>query len=122
VRAGHTATLLASGKVLIAGGGGFAALASTELYDPTTGGFTTVGNILTDREQHTATLLVTGEVLIAGGWNGHAADAADDPPCYFLRMRRCDLPDRTARHSRELAADHGCSVDSGYLQTSAPSH
>jgi hypothetical protein len=36
--------------------------------------------MLTDRAQHTASLLLNGEVLIAGGWNGHAADAADDPP------------------------------------------
>ena len=79
-RASHTATLLATGKVLITGGGGFAALASAELYDPATGGFTSVGSMITDREEHTATLLATGEVLIAGGWNGHAADSPDDPP------------------------------------------
>jgi len=81
----HTATLMNDGKVLIAGGtraggGGGAAIASAELYDPTSGTFTTTGGMYTDRAQHTATLLTSGEVLVAGGWNGHAADAADDPP------------------------------------------
>jgi hypothetical protein len=81
----HAATLLSDGRVLVTGGtidnvGGGVATATSEVYDPSTGAFTTVGNMITDRAQHSATLLADGQVLVVGGWNGHAADAADDPP------------------------------------------
>jgi hypothetical protein len=71
-RAGHTATLLQSGKVLLAGGEygtetGGVYLASAELYDPTAGTFAVTGSMTMTRVVHTATLLPNGEVLIAGG-------------------------------------------------------
>jgi hypothetical protein len=66
-RYGHTATLLLSGKVLIAGGSGGAVsdLVSCELYDPTSGIFMPTGN-LQYGGGNTATLLPTGQVLIVG--------------------------------------------------------
>jgi hypothetical protein len=66
----HTATLLANGKVLIAGGykfGTVAAMATNELYDPATGTFSATGSLSVARYNHTATLLANGKVLVAGG-------------------------------------------------------
>ncbi len=78
-RAVHTATLLANGKVLIAGGfdehGNY--LSSAEIYDPQTRSFTTTGSMSVARCCHTATLLPDGKVLIAGGFNGNYLDGAE---------------------------------------------
>jgi hypothetical protein len=68
-RAGQTATLLANGEVLIAGGTGNSSnsLASTELYNPTTGMFSAGPNMSTARMNFSATLLANGNVMLAGG-------------------------------------------------------
>jgi hypothetical protein len=70
-RALHTATLLGSGQVLIAGGEGVGSEpAQAELYSTITNSFSTSGSLNTPRDQHTATLLNDGTVLIAGGEAG----------------------------------------------------
>ena len=72
-RAGHTATRLSDGTVLIVDGGQLdiddllVSIPSAEVFDPSQGKFSAVGNPCIAREFHTATLLKNGKVLIAGG-------------------------------------------------------
>jgi Galactose oxidase, central domain len=68
-RLAHTATLLADGRVLVAGGQDFKrVLSSAEIYDPQTARWTTTGAMHTARYLHTSTLLADGTVLVAGGF------------------------------------------------------
>jgi hypothetical protein len=73
----HTATLLPSGMVLVAGGKdtSMSALSSAELFDPATGNFNDAADMTVSRESHTANLLKTGAVLVTGGLNTTAGFA-----------------------------------------------
>jgi N-acetylneuraminic acid mutarotase len=66
-----TATLLASGKVLVAGGATSAsdALNSTEIYDPTAKTWTLGTKMITARSDYASIMLGTGKVLFMGGEN-----------------------------------------------------
>jgi hypothetical protein len=79
-RTAATAVLLADGRVLVIGGygcppkstlctpadtaSGAIALASAELYDPSTGQFTTTGSMATPRQDANAMLMPDGRVLV----------------------------------------------------------
>jgi sugar lactone lactonase YvrE len=71
----HTATLLESGLVLVAGGGN-AGLSSAELYNPAAGTFTLTGSMNVKRRFGAATLLPSGLVLIVGGSNNSIGGSA----------------------------------------------
>jgi len=67
IRAFQTATLLPDGRVLVAGGQNYGSyFASSEVYDPATGVWSTTGSMNTARSLHTATLLPDGRVLVVG--------------------------------------------------------
>lgn len=69
-RMSHTATTLASGKVLVLGGYSSvqnAALASAEIYDPASGSWSAAAPMPQARLVHTATRLPSGKVLVVGG-------------------------------------------------------
>lgn len=81
-RALITATLLTNEKVLVAGGCSDLAsfchdgIASAELYDPSTGIWTSTGSMMIPRVSHTSTLLPSGQVLVAGGENTTGATSS----------------------------------------------
>lgn len=77
-RAGHTATLMQDGRVLVTGGeitgssviktpSFHKILKSAEIYDPSTNKFTKTGDMTSPRTRHAAVLLKDGRVLITGG-------------------------------------------------------
>jgi hypothetical protein len=70
-RSNHTATLLASGDVLVAGGIGSAgaAISEAEIYRGASSDFALVSAMGISRAYHTATMLQNGKVLVAGGYD-----------------------------------------------------
>jgi N-acetylneuraminic acid mutarotase len=75
----QTATLLPNGEVLVVGGVGSKPyippityqLGSAELYNPSTGVWTTTGSLTTQRQQGTMNLLPDGNVVVFGGYDGN---------------------------------------------------
>ncbi|WP_165956411.1 Kelch repeat-containing protein [Kribbella antibiotica] len=91
-RLGHTATLLADGRVLVAGGGRVRGtdsgrtLATAELYDPATGLWTATETMTDARVDSQSVLLPDGRVLLVGGTveTGHGT---------FAHLAFCELFD-----------------------------
>ena len=104
-RSSHTATLLADGTVLIAGGfnldGG--PINRAELYDPVKGTFAPTGDMTTSRGAHSATLLLDGKVLVAGGFRVLTAEVYDPKPRSFSPTGNLALA--RADHSATLLSD-----------------
>ncbi len=68
---GHTATVLPSGEVLVAGGEGQnGVVAATELYSAASRSWTVAGSLAVARAAHDALLFGSGKVLVAGGCLG----------------------------------------------------
>jgi hypothetical protein len=63
----HTATLLADGRVLVAGGYGGQGWASAEVFDPARGTWSSTGPMVAARDLHAAVRLRDGRVLLSGG-------------------------------------------------------
>ncbi len=106
-RAGHTATLLANGDVLITGGiDEQGPVATAELYRAATGDFVTAGSMQITRERHSATLLQNGRVLITGGTLVRPSEQAElyDPQTNSFRQIS-PMNTRRAAHTSTLLPD-----------------
>lgn len=81
-RAGHQATLLADGRVLVTGGCARPGCAdvqrTTERYDAGAHRFTRTADMGEARVSHTATALGDGRILVTGGWTGSLATASTE--------------------------------------------
>jgi len=73
----HTATLLANGQVLVAGG--FDAGTSAELYNPATGKWAATGSMSVSRGGQAALLLSSGKVLVLFGNSSVTSTELYDP-------------------------------------------
>jgi Tol biopolymer transport system component len=121
-RQNHRATLLQNGKVLVAGGdtGLYAsdAIASAELYDPTSNTWSSAGSMNATRSQHTATLLTDGKVLVAAGLGTGRASSELYDPATNAWSYTAGLGDDRSMHSATLLANGRVLVAGGEGQKS----
>jgi hypothetical protein len=77
-RAGHSATLLSDGTVLVAGGEDSSgnSLSSAELYDPLGNSWSDAGSMASARYNHSALLLPNNMVLVTGGTNNSSVSVS----------------------------------------------
>ena len=113
-RLGHTGTLLADGRVLVAGGrrhGGpdSEMFIDSELYDPLTATWADSGDMTLARSGHTATLLPDGRVLVAGGDDGPGETATAEIWSSVSDLR----PTGSPAGSDLRTATSGCSSSPG---------
>lgn len=128
-RGAHSATLLRDGRVVVAGGGPFLvepmqtarpdAVASVEVYDPSTDTWSPTRILNTARSRHTATLLdgppcraqsppaYCGGVLVAGGGG---STPNPDPFALATPLASTELyrPSAPPARRREIRRDGGC--------------
>ena len=106
-RAGHTATLLPSGKVLIAGGqNDQGALATAELYYPQTNWFALCGSMTGPRVGHTSDAADKrqGATVVGGGLQPTSSRLGDSP----TQLRRWQQQNCMTRIPTRLPVQEVC--------------
>jgi hypothetical protein len=118
-RQAHTATLLANGKVLVAGGldNIGSESASAELFDPAGGTFASTGSMQTPRQAHTATLLNNGKVLVTGGGIAPTATAELFDPTTGMFATTGTMHTARSSHTATLLNDGKVLITGGGTNT-----
>jgi N-acetylneuraminic acid mutarotase len=119
-RTNGTATLLAHGDILVAGGG----TRTADLYDPSNGTFTPTGSMSVARTNATATLLPSGDVLVVGGTDNSGSQEASaelyDPatgaftPTGSMHTARSGHIATLLADGKVLVAGGGCNPGGGH--------
>jgi N-acetylneuraminic acid mutarotase len=133
-RLGHTLTVLANGRVMAAGGSALESdevagggqtirtVATTEIFDPTTGTWSPAAEMATPRFEHTATLLGDGRVFMVGGLGPAGEGAEQDLPLRSTEfydpaadafVRSTDLAEGRANHAAALLNENAVIVSGG---------
>ena len=124
----HTATVLADGNVLIAGGYNYNNNMSNvsftaELYNPLTRSWAMVNSMNSKRIGHTATLLTNGYVLVAGGTYYSYSDVINSVELYNPSTRVWTLTSNMnigrVAHTASLLADGKVLIAGGMDQNDA---
>jgi hypothetical protein len=124
-RFSHAMATLPDGRLLVCGGQdgstGNPATTSSELYDPSSGLWTTTGSMTTARYYHTATTLPDGRVLVAGGRDGEVFNSAElYDVSTGLWSPAANLPARRYLYSTALLSDGTVLLAGGRNQSLVP--
>jgi streptogramin lyase len=110
----HSATLLGSGRVLVAGGASGRPDGSAELYDPTSNTWAPASSMRKVRAHHTATLLASGQVLAVGGEEAANTTAELYDPATDTWVNTGSLRDGRYGHTATLLKDGRVLVAGGF--------
>jgi hypothetical protein len=108
----HSATLLSTNHVLLAGGtaGGPSAENSAELYDPTTQTFAATGSLIAGRYHHAAVKLNDGRVFVTGGSTNFTPNLLSSTEVYTpgtgLWTAGPPMSSQRYYHTATMLADH----------------
>lgn len=116
----HSATLLRSGHVLVAGGVGGRPDGAADLYDPKSNTWKPASSMRQARAHHTTTLLASGRVLAVGGESAASTTAELYDPTTNTWMDTGGLRDGRYGHTATLLKDGRVLVAGGFNASGTP--